>query len=78
MILSATEETAISVFEDNILLGGDLRINYDGKIQKDLCCMLPGYSFLSDQCNPFHTFNTALLDVILADPSLMDRPALSV
>lgn len=66
------EQDAKSLWEEDILMGADLRIKYD-YIKDDLENRTPGYSFLADPRNPFLNHRSTLLQHILQSPTLGPR-----
>jgi hypothetical protein len=67
-----TERKLIRMWEDKIMLGLDLRIEYD-IVADNLLRTEPGYSFLQDESNPFAMQQSKLGEAILNNPMLKNR-----
>jgi hypothetical protein len=71
-IIREMEKDLIEAWENNVLLGLKVRIEYD-KIFEDLSNTDVGYSFLKDPCNDIFKDQDHLLVAIVKDPVLQKR-----
>ncbi|KAJ7033872.1 hypothetical protein C8F04DRAFT_957224, partial [Mycena alexandri] len=71
-IMDKLEKDIINLWENEVLLGLDLHVEY-GVVVDDLLNSEGGYSFITDKRNPFHALRMALFTAICNDPVLREQ-----